>query len=86
MTAIGLTSDLTVSKPGWRDFKRRLRALFVLWRRRRRVIRAYLELSALDERLLYDMGIEPLDLRAALRNQPNQSPLRKLVRRHLDPS
>ena len=46
--------------PSW------LRALRIVWRRHARPARHYIELSRLDERLLYDIGIDPLDVRDAL--------------------
>jgi uncharacterized protein YjiS (DUF1127 family) len=58
-----------------------LRLLRVLLRRQRRATRTYLELSGLDERLLYDIGIDPLDVRDALQNRPGPSILMEPMRR-----
>ena len=48
---------------------RALRRLLVVWRRRRRQTRIYLNQQQLDERLLYDLGIDPLNLRASLKDK-----------------
>jgi uncharacterized protein YjiS (DUF1127 family) len=45
----------------------RLRLWLTVARRRRRIIRAYMALTQLDEWLLYDMGVAPLDLHEALK-------------------
>lgn len=58
-----------------------MRLLRVLLRRQRRATRTYLELSRLDERLLYDIGIDPLDVRDALQNRPAPSILVEPMRR-----
>lgn len=61
-----------------------LRLLFAVYRRHRRARRTYLELSKLDERLLYDIGIDPLDVRDALQNRPGLSVLMEPMRRQFD--
>jgi len=50
-------------------------------RRQRRAARTRLELSRLDERLLYDLGIDPLDVREALQNRKTPSILMEPMRR-----
>ena len=57
---------------------RTIRAL--IWRRRR-AVRAHLELTRLDEKLLYDIGIDPLDIRAALEQQRAPSILFNAMRK-----
>lgn len=64
----------------WTGFKRML----VRIRRHRRAIRAHIELSRLDERLLYDIGLEPLDLAAVLRARRPPPMLLDAMRRNLD--
>lgn len=60
---------------------RMLRRLLVLLRRRTRRTRRVLELSRLDERLLYDLGIDPLEVRQAILDKHNQIGLVRLARR-----
>lgn len=59
---------------------RLLRKLLILFRRQGRAVGTYLELSRLDERLLYDIGIDPLDVRDALHNQRSPSILLEPMR------
>ena len=61
-----------------------LRLLFAMFRRHRRTMRTYLELSKLDEWLLYDIGIDPQDVRDALQNRPGLSPLLHPMRRQFE--
>lgn len=82
MTAIdsGLRPHARPHFTFWTGFKRML----VRIRRHRRVLRAHMELSRLDERLLYDIGLEPLDLAAVLRARQPPSMLLEAMRRELD--
>lgn len=61
-------------------FKRRL----AIWRRRHRAARYHMELARLDERLLYDIGLEPLDLHNSLKRNLPPSMLLDAMRRNLD--
>lgn len=61
-----------------------LRLLLAMFRRHWRAKRTYLELSRLDERLLYDIGIDPADVRDALQNRPGLSLLLHPMRRQFD--
>ena len=61
-----------------------LRLLYAMFRRHRRAMRTYIELSKLDERLLYDIGIDPQDVRDALQNRPGLSLLMHPMRRQFD--
>lgn len=61
-----------------------LRLLLAMFRRHRRARRTYIELSRLDERLLYDIGIDPADVRDALQNRPGLSLLMEPMRRQFD--
>jgi uncharacterized protein YjiS (DUF1127 family) len=58
------------------------RRILVLLRRRARRARRMSELSRLDERLLYDIGIDPLDLHGALNQQRSRLGLVRLAMRH----
>ena len=60
---------------------RLLRALLALTRRRRGALRTYLDLAHHDERLLYDIGLDPLDLRDALNGRYGPSVLFEPVRK-----
>jgi uncharacterized protein YjiS (DUF1127 family) len=61
-----------------------LRLLLEMFCRRRQHEKTYLELSELDERLLYNLGIDPADVRDALEGRPGPSvlmhPMRASVR------
>jgi uncharacterized protein YjiS (DUF1127 family) len=61
-----------------------LRLLLAMFRRHRRAKRTYVELSKLDEWLLYDIGIDPADVRDALQNRPSLSLLMHPMRRQFD--
>ena len=61
-----------------------LRLLLAMFRRHRRAKRTYQELSRLDAWLLYDIGIDPEDVRDAMQNRPSLSLLLHPVRRQLD--
>jgi uncharacterized protein YjiS (DUF1127 family) len=63
---------------------RLVRKARLIWRRHGRKTRDYLELTRLDERLIYDLGIDPLDLRDALQNQSAPSILLEPMRRQFD--
>lgn len=71
----------TTAKPRRPRF---LRMILAQFRRKRRVIRTYLELSRLDERLLYDLGIDPIDVRDALNDHSTTSILFEPMRRQFD--
>jgi uncharacterized protein YjiS (DUF1127 family) len=45
----------------------RLRLALAQWRHRRRIIQTHMALAHLDQHLLDDLGLEPLDLSEALR-------------------
>ena len=60
---------------------RQRRMLRLVWRRHRRAVHTYLELSRLDEKLLYDIGIDPLDMSEALRRRRSPSILLEPMRR-----
>ena len=64
----------------WLGFKR----LLVRMRRHRRAVRTHIELSRLDEKLLYDIGLEPLHLHAVLKARQPPSMLLDAMRRELD--
>jgi uncharacterized protein YjiS (DUF1127 family) len=51
-------------------------------RRHRRAAQAHIALSRLDERLLYDIGLEPLDLHAVLKVGQPHSVLLDAMRKH----
>ena len=69
-------------KPHRHSPKRGLRVMLVLLRR----IRAHFALTRLDEHLLYDLGIDPLDVHDAIRDQRFRSSLPRLARQALDRS
>lgn len=58
-----------------------LKRLLVRLRQRRRAVRTHIMLSRLDERLLYDIGLDPLDLREALKARQAPSALNGPKRR-----
>lgn len=58
------------------------RRLLVRLRRHRRAAQAHIALSRLDERLLYDIGLEPLDLHAVLKVGQPHSVLLDAMRKH----
>ena len=70
----------------WQRLMRVSRRILVLLRRRARRARRISALSRLDERLLYDIGIDPLDLRGAIDEQRRLGLIRLAMRRHLDQS
>jgi len=81
MTTTDIQFLSPATRPVWHKLQRRLRALLVQIRRRNRRARAYLELSHLDEALLYDLGIDPLELRQARADHRARAmllPMRKL--------
>jgi hypothetical protein len=80
MTAETLTgpSPAASGRPAKRTWLRRLEAF---WRLRRTIARDYLELTRADERLLYDLGIDPLDIRDALNGHPGPAAWLEPVRR-----
>lgn len=84
MTAIeygAISGAQTTAKPKRPRF---LRMILAHFRRKRRVVRTYLELSRLDERLLYDLGIDPIDVREALNDHSTSSILFEPMRRQFD--
>lgn len=66
MSAAELTLPATPVIPGWKKLMRVWRRVFVMLRRRSRRARMFTDLSRLDDRLLYDLGIDPLDVRGGL--------------------
>lgn len=67
----------------WHRLKRLPRRILVLLRLRARRTRRVSELSRLNERLLRDLGIEPLDMQGAIDQRIG---LVRLAMRHLDHS
>jgi hypothetical protein len=61
-----------------------LRLLIEIFSRRWPPKKTYLELSDLDERLLYNLGIDPADVRDALESRPGLSVLMHPMRRQFD--
>jgi uncharacterized protein YjiS (DUF1127 family) len=62
---------------------RALRRVIAGWRRRGRHVARYLDLQQVDERLLYDIGINPLDVKAALDDRAVRSILFEPMRQQL---
>ena len=69
----------------WRGWQRQLRVARIMMRRRRRFVQAHIELSRLDEKLLYDLGLDPLDVRNALHDHHTKASLVLLARRRRQP-
>lgn len=63
-----------------------MRRLVRLLRQRARRARTLSDLSRLDDRLLYDLGIDPLDLHEAISQRRNPFGLARLARHRLDKS
>ena len=61
-----------------------LKRLLARLRHQRRVTRTHIALARLDDRLLYDIGLEPLDLHRALRHRLPPSMLVDSMRRQFD--
>jgi uncharacterized protein YjiS (DUF1127 family) len=61
-----------------------LRRLLVRLRRHRRRVRSHISLARLDERLLYDIGLEPLALHEVQRHRLPPSMLLDAMRRQHD--
>ena len=61
----------------------RLQRWLVRWRQQRRAARDHIMLSGLDEHLLYDLGLDPLDLHEALKARQLPSMLLDDMRRQL---
>jgi uncharacterized protein YjiS (DUF1127 family) len=68
MSVIDLYSPAAASLR-WKKLMRVPRRILVLLRRRARRTRLSADLSRLDERLLYDLGIDPLDMHDAVTAQ-----------------
>ena len=62
----------------------RLKRLLARLRRHRRATRTYMTLAQLDDRLLYDIGLEPLDLHQALKQRLPPPMLLDAMRRQFD--
>lgn len=65
--------------PSWFRFKR----LLVRFRQQRRAVRAHIMMSRLDDRLLYDIGLDPLDLHEALKTRQPPAMLADAVRKQM---
>jgi uncharacterized protein YjiS (DUF1127 family) len=85
MTVIdsGLRFDARPRPTIMSGFKWRLLRLLVRLRRHRRAARSHIELSRLDDRLLYDIGLEPLHLHAVLKARQPAPMLLDAMRREL---
>ncbi|MGB3335621.1 MAG: DUF1127 domain-containing protein [Devosia sp.] len=82
MTVTELYAPAASAALRWQRLMRVSRRILVLLRRRARRARRMSELSRLDERLLYDIGIDPLDLHGALNQQRSRLGLVRLAMRH----
>lgn len=69
MSAIELYAPTAPASLRWKKLLRVPRRVLVLLRRRARRRRMLTDLSRMDERLLYDLGIDPLDVRGAIKEQ-----------------
>jgi uncharacterized protein YjiS (DUF1127 family) len=65
-------------------FKWRLLRLLVRLRRHNRAAQTHIMLSRLDSRLLYDIGLEPLDLHAVLKRRQPPPMLMDAMRKQFD--
>lgn len=69
MTVTALYSPAAPAKLARRSLMRVPRLILDLLRRRARRAQMLTDLSRLDERLLYDLGIDPLDVHDAIKEQ-----------------
>ena len=69
MTVTELYSPAAPASLAWKKLLRLPRRILILLSRRARRARMLTDLSRLDERLLYDLGIEPLDVHGAIKEQ-----------------
>ena len=69
MSVIELYSPAASTGLRWKKLMRLPRRILVLLRRRARRARMLTDLSRLDERLLHDLGIDPLDVHGAIKAQ-----------------
>jgi uncharacterized protein YjiS (DUF1127 family) len=69
MSAIELYSPASPASLRWKNLMRVPRRILILLRRRARRARMLTDLSRLDERMLYDLGIDPLDVKGAIKAQ-----------------
>jgi uncharacterized protein YjiS (DUF1127 family) len=81
MTVIEFQTYQALGTSVWRRLRRALRTALVVMKRRRRLVRAHIELSRLDDRILYDLGLDPLDIRSALDDHRFTSRLSMAARR-----
>lgn len=82
MSITELHAPTLLNHASWHKAMRGARRILALLRRRIRRARRLSDLSRLDERLLYDIGIDPLDLRGALDQQRGRQSLLRLAMRH----
>ena len=80
MSFTELYSPTALAGRHWQRLMRVPRSILVLLRRRARRTRSLTELSRLDERLLYDLGIDPLDVHGAINQQRSRLGLARLPR------
>jgi uncharacterized protein YjiS (DUF1127 family) len=84
MTTINIDGGTQVRARPRLAFLTPLKRLLVIWRRRQRIVRYNMDLARLDERLLYDIGLEPLNLHDALKQRLPPSMLLDAMRSNLD--
>lgn len=75
MSVVDLYSPVAWAGLRWKRLIRVARRSLGLLRRRARRARRLTDLSRLDERLLYDLGLEPLDLHDTIKAQCDRSGL-----------
>ncbi|WEK05374.1 MAG: hypothetical protein P0Y65_03715 [Candidatus Devosia phytovorans] len=73
------TDILLLHDPFTTRLRRRLFRFIVRWRRHRQTARAWVELSRLDEKLRYDLGLDFVDLTELRRRASPASPLRNMA-------
>jgi len=84
MTTTDLLFDTTTPTPNLRRFAGPFRFVRRIWqalKRRREERRLVIALSSLDQHLLRDIGIEPIDVIDAMRGRPGPSILFHPMRR-----
>ena len=85
MTVTEYSVHHSIGTSVWTRLRRYLRMARIMMRRRRRFVRTHIELSRLDDRLLYDLGLDPLDVRNALDDHRSRASLSLLARRRRQP-
>lgn len=81
MSVTELYSPAAAVSLRWQKLMRVPRSILVLLRRRARRARMLSDLSRLDERILYDLGIDPLDVHGAIKAQRDRMGLIGLAMR-----